>query len=113
MSKSRAGEVSGGLFLIGIAILFLTGWWWPGILFVVGTVVIVSGFLEGKSSDQIKGGFVPIVLGIIFTIGFNVGLLLLCIGLMVLVGALSKSDKEQDVMAEWSEKPKHKNGGLA
>ncbi len=29
-------SISGGVFLIGLGMLVLTGWWWPGILLVIG-----------------------------------------------------------------------------
>jgi hypothetical protein len=34
--RRQASAISSGLFLIGIAVLFLTDWWWPGIMFVIG-----------------------------------------------------------------------------
>ncbi|MCB9136428.1 MAG: hypothetical protein H6636_13450 [Anaerolineales bacterium] len=36
-----------GVWLIGIGILALTNTWWPGIMFVIGTSVLVSGSLQG------------------------------------------------------------------
>jgi hypothetical protein len=29
-------SISGGVFLIGLGMLIITGWWWPGILLVIG-----------------------------------------------------------------------------
>jgi hypothetical protein len=35
--KKRQGDaISGGLFLIGLGVLIVTGWWWPGIMFALG-----------------------------------------------------------------------------
>jgi hypothetical protein len=34
--QRQASAVSGGIFLIGLGILVFTGWWWPGIMFVIG-----------------------------------------------------------------------------
>src|SRR5437763_424813 len=46
LSTLRPGAVYGGLqsfiWLLGLAFLFLTDWWWPGILFIVGISVIVG-----------------------------------------------------------------------
>ena len=37
MDKKRvASGISGGIFLICLGILLLTGWWWPGIMFAIG-----------------------------------------------------------------------------
>ena len=33
---SRRGGVAGGVVLVGIGMLALTGWWWPGIMLVIG-----------------------------------------------------------------------------
>jgi hypothetical protein len=105
MDKSRAGQMTGGLFLIGLAIIFLTGFWWPGMLFLIGFVTIANGLLEGREWEQVTGGFFLIGLGVVFAIGFNVGVLLLMIGVTTLLGAFFKSDKGK----EWVEKPKRKN----
>ena len=43
VSKARADQVSGGVFLIGLALLFMTGYWWPGILFVIGASTMARG----------------------------------------------------------------------
>lgn len=37
MSKRKqASNISGGIFLIGLGVLFITDWFWPGILLVIG-----------------------------------------------------------------------------
>jgi len=45
MERRRTrNPITGGLLLIGIGILILTGWWWPGIMFVLG-IAIGSGLV--------------------------------------------------------------------
>lgn len=34
--KKRGSAISGGIFLIGLGVLLITNWWWPGIMFVIG-----------------------------------------------------------------------------
>ena len=34
--RKRGSAISGGIFLIGLGVLIITGWWWPGIMFVIG-----------------------------------------------------------------------------
>jgi hypothetical protein len=34
--KKRASAISGGIFLISLGILIITGWWWPGIMLAIG-----------------------------------------------------------------------------
>lgn len=34
--KRLAGGISGGIFLISLGVLLVTGWWWPGIMVAIG-----------------------------------------------------------------------------
>ena len=35
--RKRMGDaISGGIFLISLGVLIVTGWWWPGILIAIG-----------------------------------------------------------------------------
>jgi len=36
------GAISGGVFLIGLGILWYFNFWWPGILFLIGIMVVVG-----------------------------------------------------------------------
>jgi ribosomal protein L40E len=42
------GGIMGGIWLIGIAVLAVTGWWWPGIMVLVGLSAIF-GAITRKS----------------------------------------------------------------
>ncbi len=86
VSKARADQVSGGVFLIGLAILFMTGFWWPGILFVIGASSIARGVAEGRDWYSVPGGLWMIGLGLIFMFGFSWPLLLIFIGASMLFG---------------------------
>ena len=35
-----------GIWLIGIGILALTNFWWPGIMFVIGLSMLMSGSIQ-------------------------------------------------------------------
>jgi ribosomal protein L40E len=51
-SRSHAplwGGVSGGVFLIGLALLFAFNWWWPGILVLLGLTSLIGSMAAGKS----------------------------------------------------------------
>ena len=49
-SRSRNG-ITGGLILVGIGVLALTGWWWPGIMVVLG-IAIGSGLASGDAMSR-------------------------------------------------------------
>jgi hypothetical protein len=42
-------KVSSGIFLIGLGILIYTGWWWPGIMFVIGLASGAELVFRGKA----------------------------------------------------------------
>lgn len=43
-NERTRNPITGGLLLIGLGALFLTGWWWPGIMVVLG-IAIGSGLV--------------------------------------------------------------------
>ena len=50
--KRKASGISGGIFLIGLGVLIITGWWWPGIMLVIG----LSGGAEQIFRGRIASG---------------------------------------------------------
>ena len=47
--KKRQGDaISGGIFLIGLGVLLITGLWWPGIMFVIGLSSGAGLIFRGK-----------------------------------------------------------------
>lgn len=92
MSKQNADTLGAGMFLVGLGVLFLLDWFWPGILGLLGIVALVTqsargNLLRGLSSLVLLGG-----LTILFTIGFAweyvfpIGLIVL--GLIALAKAI-------------------------
>ncbi len=68
MTEKRANEVFGGTFLIGLAVLFLVHWWWPGILFVIGIALLVRAVAQGRAWSDERGGLVILAIGVVFTV---------------------------------------------
>ncbi|MCU0502087.1 MAG: hypothetical protein MUC51_10035 [Anaerolineae bacterium] len=49
MERSRARNgITGGLILVGIGVLALTGWWWPGIMVVLGIAIGAGLAFRGR-----------------------------------------------------------------
>lgn len=49
MERERVRDgITGGLLLIGIGILALTGWWWPGIMVVLGIAIGAGLVFRGR-----------------------------------------------------------------
>ena len=43
----RASQIGIGIFFIGLGLLLMTGWWWPGIMFVLAATVIARRLAAG------------------------------------------------------------------
>jgi hypothetical protein len=113
-SKSYADRVAGAVFLIGLGLLFtplsgIVGGFFPGILFVIGASTIARGVAEGQPWYEVSGGLFMIGLGAFFLLGFNLPLLLIILGLMMLFGysfhSSERKSKHDDDFA--ADKPKH------
>ena len=50
MSKTA---IQSGIWLVGLGILFLMNWWWPGILILIGISMLVSVLLPAAEKPDI------------------------------------------------------------
>ena len=104
--KKRASGISGGIFLIGLGVLMFTGWWWPGILLVVG----LSGGAEQIFRGKIASGIgtiaffaaIPLVITIVQSTDISWGIVgpfvLIALGVITLVKTFDLKDEDQDSM---------------
>jgi hypothetical protein len=84
----RVNQVSGAVFLIGLGVLFATGYWWPGIMFVIGATALVQGLAEGRGWYSLQGAAWMIGLGVWFALGTSMAFLFILLGVSLLIGAL-------------------------
>lgn len=87
MDHTRANELSGGVFLLGLGILFFTGFWWPGIMFVIGATAVVQGFARGQGWYALQSGIWTVAIGIWALFHFNIAILLAALGLSMVISA--------------------------
>lgn len=40
------GAISGGVFIIGLAVLWYYDFWWPGILFLIALMAVIGGIVS-------------------------------------------------------------------
>jgi hypothetical protein len=84
--RKRASAVSGGIFLIGLGVLIITNWWWPGIMFVIGLSGGGELIFRGKTWSGISTiAFffaIPIIIWVVQETQIPWGL----VGPMVLIG---------------------------
>ena len=46
--KGKGDAISGGIFLISLGVLLVTGWWWPGIMIALGLSSGAGLIFRGK-----------------------------------------------------------------
>lgn len=89
-NKDRGDQTFGGVMLIGLALLFLTGWWWPGIMFVIGSALLARGQVEGTPWNENIGALATLGVGLVFWLGIFswnwLPLLLIGVGAYMLFG---------------------------
>lgn len=88
LSKERAGQVTGGLWLIGLGVLFYTGLWWPGLMFVIGASSIVQGLVERKGWYAFQSGLTCIAIGVWAMYRYSLPMLFVALGVSMIVMAL-------------------------
>ena len=93
----KASQVGTGVFFVGLGLLFFTGWWWPGIMFVIAASMIVGTMAAGESWTSATGALWLIGIGVVFGIPGLIGdiagafwqifpLILIGMGLFMLFG---------------------------
>ncbi len=87
LSREQAHAISGAVWLFGLAALFYTGRWWPGIMFVIGVSAIVEGLIEGQGWYAFQGGAWAFGIGFWALMHFQLWFLLVLLGVSMLVGA--------------------------
>ena len=92
--KGKADAIGGAIFFVGLGILLLTGWWWPGIIVVIGLSSLVTSLLAGKKRDAM---FAVVIFGIIIVLSFTnislsviIALLAIGIGIWIFMHAFKK-----------------------
>lgn len=94
----KRGGVAGGIILVGIGVLALTGWWWPGIMLVIGCGLAAERFLRGENVQAlgVLALFlaIPLVISVLQNIDIPWSLIgpfvLIALGLAVVVKAVTQ-----------------------
>jgi hypothetical protein len=94
ISSDRTNQISGGVFVIGLGVLFLTKFWFPGIFFVIAATLAVQCLQEGRTWYASQGVLWMLGLGLLFALARNgavfVGLLLVLVGISAILTAYQK-----------------------
>ena len=81
-------SASGGVFLIGLAILFVTGTIWPGILALLGAMSLLGGFFGGREYHGFAGAVWLIGLAVLFATDTIWPGVLVLAGISAILGAM-------------------------
>ncbi len=87
LDQERADAVDSAVWLIGIGVLFATGYWWPGIMFLLGIASIVQGFVEGRGWYAFQGSLWAFGIGLWAALHYSIAVLFVFLGVSVLLGA--------------------------
>jgi hypothetical protein len=87
LNSAQAAAISSAVWLVGIGVLIVTGWWWPGMMFVIGVGAIIQGFVDGRGWYALQGGFWSLGIGAWALSGYNILVLFILIAFSGLLGA--------------------------
>ena len=98
--KKQASGISGGILLIGLGVLLYTGWWWPGIMLVIGLSAGAEQIFRGKIASGIGTiaffSAFPIIWAIVQATDISWAIIgpfiLIAIGVIILVKAFFLKD---------------------
>jgi hypothetical protein len=66
MARSNKGNHAfTGIFLVGLGIIAIFDFWWPGIMFVIALAMLVSAMIDGRLGENIIGIAILLALGVI------------------------------------------------
>jgi hypothetical protein len=90
LNAQQANAITSAIWLVGIGILIVTGWWWPGIMFLIGVGSIVQGLVAGRGWYALQGGLWTIGIGVWALTSYSILTLFILIALSGLFSAFCK-----------------------
>ena len=96
-AQEKASQIGTGVFFVGLGLLFLTGWWWPGIMFVIAASMLARASASGERLQEVTGAWWLIGIGVVFGLPGMIGdiaggfwqlfpVILIAMGLFMLFG---------------------------
>jgi hypothetical protein len=86
--RQRANALVGGIWLIGLGVLFATRFWWPGIMFIIGITALVQCWIRGHPLYAMNAGFWAIFIGLWAVFKFSMAFFFVGLGAYVILSAL-------------------------
>nr|MBA3870981.1 hypothetical protein [Anaerolineae bacterium] len=89
----RINQISGAVFLIGMGIIALLNYWWPGIMFVIGAALLIRAYMTNPKLGYFSPGIIAILIGLLYAFPNIIGnvsslwpIILILLGLGLLFG---------------------------
>jgi hypothetical protein len=97
-TKRTKSGIAGGIFLIGLGVLVMTGSWWPGIMFVIGLAIAADRAVRGNYVQALAAFAICSVIGLVSSVNIPWNIfgpfILISLGAIVLVqGFVSRQGK--------------------
>jgi hypothetical protein len=89
-TAERANAVTGGIWMIGLGVLFATHYWFPGILFLVAISGLVEGSARGAGWQTIHGSLWMLLFAFWAATRFNITAMFVGMGVYAIIAALLK-----------------------
>jgi hypothetical protein len=58
-----------GVFLVGLGLIALFDYWWPGIMFVIAVAMLARSLVEGRLGENLLGIAILLGIGLIGVLG--------------------------------------------
>jgi hypothetical protein len=89
--RDKAGNLSAGIWLIGIGLLLASRSFWPGILFLAGATSLIQAYAHPDRRGSARGGILLILLGLWAIMRFSVPFLLVAFGVWMILSAVTSA----------------------
>ncbi len=91
-TKRTKTGIAGGIFLIGLGVLIMTGSWWPGIMFVIGLAIGADRAFRGNYVQALTAFAVCSSIGLISSVNIPWNIfgpfILISLGIVVLTQSI-------------------------
>jgi hypothetical protein len=90
-TKRTKSGIAGGIFLIGLGVLVMTGSWWPGIMLVIGLSIAADRAFRGNYVQALTAFAICSVIGLASSVDIPWNIfgpfILISLGVVILVQA--------------------------
>ena len=87
LTHDQAHAITGAAWLFGLAALFYTGWWWPGIMIIIGISALIEGIANRTFWAALQGSVWLFGIAIWATFHYSLVVLFIILGVSVLTNA--------------------------